>query len=274
MVFTILQNLFEMVHSHMFNIFVKVLYCEKFIPLIFLQWTNANMSIQVQVLNETTQIYNVGKKDSVQNNVPFSQWRLIDFIEKRYCKMAWNTENSMKEYLTTFSWVFWVLLLFITMFTDWIIKRFRKLMTFTFSAKSTLFLLIKVIKDLSKVFMQQFNYPKFIWIKKNVSFACSNYRSNWQLTDNFRLHLSEPNRIETRRKRIVNRIVTTEPRCTVISVNRFTSNICVRAWTCMCVCGRRMDGTYRGWRNGWICVYVHVYDPACVRVTLCARLEW
>ena len=38
--------------------------------------------------------------------------------------MAWNTENYMKEYLTTFSWVFWVLLLFRTMFTDWIIKRF------------------------------------------------------------------------------------------------------------------------------------------------------
>ena len=36
----------------MFNIFVKVLYCEKFIPLIFLQWTEADMSIQVQVLNK------------------------------------------------------------------------------------------------------------------------------------------------------------------------------------------------------------------------------
>ena len=40
--------------------------------------------------------------------------------------MAWNTENSMKEYLTTFSWVFWVLLLFITMFIDWIIKLFSE----------------------------------------------------------------------------------------------------------------------------------------------------
>ena len=118
--------------------------------------------------------------------------------------MAWNTEKSMKEYLTTFSWVFWVLL-------------------FTFSAISTLFLLIKVIKNLSKVFMQQYNYPKLIWMKQTVSFACSNYRSNWQLIDNFCLQLSEPNRIQTRRKRIVNRIVTTEPRCTVISVNRFTS---------------------------------------------------
>ena len=96
-------------------------------------------------------------------------------------------------------------------------------MTFTFSAISTLFLLIKVIKNLSKVFMQQYNYPKLIWMKQTVSFACSNYWSNWQLTDNFCLHLSEPNRIETRRKRIVNRIVTTEPRCTVISVNLFTS---------------------------------------------------
>ena len=60
-------------------------------------------------------------------------------------------------------------------------------------------------------------------MKQNVSFACSNCRSNWQLIDNFCLHLSEPNRIETWRKRLVNRIVTTEPRCTVISVNRFTS---------------------------------------------------
>ena len=96
-------------------------------------------------------------------------------------------------------------------------------MTFRFSAISKLFLLIKVIKNLSKVFMQQYNYPKLIWMKQNVSFACSNYRSYWQLIDNFCLHLSEPNRIETRRKRTVNRIVTIEPRCTVFSVNRCTS---------------------------------------------------
>ena len=96
-------------------------------------------------------------------------------------------------------------------------------MTFRFSAISKLFLLIKVIKTLSKVFMHQYNYPKLIWMKQNVYFAYSNYRSNWQLIDNFCLHLSEPNRIETRRKRIVNRIVTIEPRCTVFSVNRFTS---------------------------------------------------
>ena len=38
--------------------------------------------------------------------------------------MAWNTENFIKEYLTRFSWVFWVLLLFMTMFIDWIIKVF------------------------------------------------------------------------------------------------------------------------------------------------------
>ena len=95
-------------------------------------------------------------------------------------------------------------------------------MTLTLLAISTLFLLIKVIKNLSKVFLQQYNYPKFIWIKQNISFACSNYRSNWQLIDNFCLHLSEPNCIETRRKRIMNQIVTTEPQCTVISVNRFT----------------------------------------------------
>ena len=68
-------------------------------------------------------------------------------------------------------------------------------------------------------------YPKLIWMKQNVSFACSNYRSNWQLIDNFCLHLSEPNCIETRRKRIVNRILTIERRCTVISVSRFTSNL-------------------------------------------------
>ena len=45
--------------------------------------------------------------------------------------------------------------------------------------------------------MQQYNYPKLIWIKQNVSFACSNYQPNWQLIDNFCLHLSEPNRIKT-----------------------------------------------------------------------------
>ena len=96
-------------------------------------------------------------------------------------------------------------------------------MTFRFSAISTLFLLIKCIKNLSKVFMQQYNYPKLIWMKQNVSFACSNYRSNWQLIDNFCSHLNEPNCIETWRKRIVNWIMTTEPRYTIISVNRFTS---------------------------------------------------
>ena len=41
-----------------------------------------------------------------------------------------------------------------------------------------------------------------------------------------------------------------------------------------------MDGTDRGWRDGWIymctCVYVRiarVRDPACMRVTLCAMME-
>ena len=51
---------------------------------------------------------------------------LFSLIENRYCEMAWNTENSMKEYLTTFFWVFSVLLLFTTMFIDWIIKRFSE----------------------------------------------------------------------------------------------------------------------------------------------------
>ena len=140
MAFTILQNLFEMVHSHMFNIFVKVLYCEKFIPLIFLQWTEANMSIQVQILNKATQIYGYHdlpeRTETDQNGLKRTGTDLriyrngseqtSDFIDKHYCKMAWNTENSMKEYLTTFSWVFWVLLLFITMFIDWIIKCFSE----------------------------------------------------------------------------------------------------------------------------------------------------
>ena len=41
--------------------------------------------------------------------------------------------------------------------------------------------------------MQQYNYPKLIWMKQNVSFACSNYRSNWQLIDNlFALEWTEP----------------------------------------------------------------------------------
>ena len=75
--------------------------------------------------------------------------------------MALNTENSMKEYLTTFSWVFWVLLLFITMFTDWIIKHFSEVTNDIYMfGKKHIVLLIKVIKNLSIVFMQQFNYPK------------------------------------------------------------------------------------------------------------------
>ena len=98
-------------------------------------------------------------------------------------------------------------------------------MTHRFMALSTLFLLVTVIKNLSKVVMQQYNYLKLIWMKQNISFACSNYRSNWQLIDNFCLHLSELSHIETQRKRIVNRIMTSEPWCTVNLVNRFTSRL-------------------------------------------------
>ena len=39
--------------------------------------------------------------------------------------MAWKIDNSMKEGLTTSSWVF---LLFITMFIDWIIKSFSEVL--------------------------------------------------------------------------------------------------------------------------------------------------
>ena len=143
-------------------------------------------SIQFQVLNQSYLDIQCLKIGSVQNTVPFIQWRLIDFIENRYCKMAWNTENSMKGYLTIFAWVFWVLLLFISMLTDWIIKRFSEVAKtndiYILGTKHIVFV-IKVIKNLSKVFMQQYNCPELIWIKQNVSFACSNYRSNWQLIE-------------------------------------------------------------------------------------------
>ena len=82
----------------------------------------------------------------------------------------------------------------------------------------------------SKAVMQRYNYPLLIWMKQNISFACSNYQSHWQLLDSFCFHLSELNHIENRRKRIVNQIVTIEktrgPRYTVNSVNRFTSVSC------------------------------------------------
>ena len=66
---------------------------------------------------------------------------------------------------------------------------------------------VSVTKNSSKVVMQRYNYPKLIWIKQTIYFACSNYLANRQLIDNFYLHL----------------IVTTELRCTVNSVHRFTS---------------------------------------------------
>ena len=50
------------------------------------------MIIQVQVLIKL-KLPNVldiqcSKIDFVQYNVPLTEWRLIDFIENRYCKMA------------------------------------------------------------------------------------------------------------------------------------------------------------------------------------------
>ena len=43
-------------------------------------------------------------------------------------------------------------------------------------------------------------------MKQNVSFACSNYRSNWQLIDNFCLHeWTEPYRNWEKKNRELNR---------------------------------------------------------------------
>ena len=111
MVFTILQSLFEMVHSHKFNIFGKSFIMWKVYSINF---SSVNRSKYEHPSSSTKLSYldiQCSKIVSVQNNVPFIQWRLIDFTENCYCKMAWNTENSMKGYLTTFSWVFWELLL-------------------------------------------------------------------------------------------------------------------------------------------------------------------
>ena len=99
-------------------------------------------------------------------------------------------QNGMKECLATFFWVFWVLLLFITMFIDWIIeccffwefRKSQKLMASRFCSPKCMFLLVTAIKNLPKVVMQQYNYPKLIWMKQNSYFACSNYGSNWHLT--------------------------------------------------------------------------------------------
>ena len=77
-------------------------------------------------------------------------------------------------------------------------------------AEALLLLVLTVIKNLPKVLMQLYNYPKLNWMKQNVSFTCSNYLCICQLIDNFCLHLSELSRIESQRKRTVNRIVTTE----------------------------------------------------------------
>ena len=167
------------------------------------------------------------------NVVPYihhcSVWAgLTDFIENCYCKMT-KYWKFYERVLDNISWVFWALLIFITVFIDWIIKCFSGNSELAktndrFYGTKYMFLLVTDIKNLSKVVIPQYNYPKLIWMKQNISFACSNYRSNWQLIDNFCLHSSEPSRIETQRKRIVNWIATTEPRCTVNSVNSFTSS--------------------------------------------------
>ena len=101
-------------------------------------------------------------------------------------------------------------------------------MTHRYYSTKYIFLLVTVIKNLSKIVMQWYNSPKLIWMKQNISFACSNYQSNWQLIDNFCLHLSELSRIETWRKRIVNGLMTTElwavwsgSTCLPICKNRF-----------------------------------------------------
>ena len=144
--------------------------------------------------------------------------------------MAWKTANSMKALDNIFLCVLSALI-FITVFTNWTIKHFRgeiwksqKLTTRRFYCNKYMFLLVTVIKSLPLVVMQRYNYPKRIWMKQSISFACSNYRCNWQLTDNFCLHLSEPSHMETRKKRIVNQIMTTESWCTINSVNCFTSS--------------------------------------------------
>ena len=49
-------------------------------------------------------------------------------LQKLATANGMKIENSMKECLTKFSWVFWVLSLFITMFIDWIIKRFTEVL--------------------------------------------------------------------------------------------------------------------------------------------------
>ena len=129
----------------------------------------------------------------------------------------------MKECLTTFSGVFWVLLMCKTVFIDKIIKYFfffvfffffvggggggvewgllflksQKLMTHRFYGNKY----ISVIKNLPNVIMQWYKYPELIWMKQNISFGCSNYRSNWQLIDNFCIHLSEPSHIENSEKK-------------------------------------------------------------------------
>ena len=99
-------------------------------PKHILQSKEPNTNSQVQVLLKLPR-YKTGKTGSVQNVPECCSFRSVwaghtDFIENRYCKMAWKIGNSMKECMT-FSLEFWTLLMFITVFIDWIIKLFREI---------------------------------------------------------------------------------------------------------------------------------------------------
>ena len=48
-------------------------------------------------------------------------------------------------------------------------------------------------------------------------------------------------------------------------------HICVCALPCVCVCERRVDGTDRGWRDGWIYMFTCVYVRVCTRARPCLR---
>ena len=46
-------------------------------------------------------------------------------------------------------------------------RKSRKLMASRFYGPKCMFLLVTAIKNLPKVVMQQYNYPKLIWMKHN-----------------------------------------------------------------------------------------------------------
>ena len=41
----------------------------------------------------------------------------------------------------------------------------------------------------------------------------------------------------------------------------------------VCMCGLTEDGGMGGFECVHVCVCMHVYDPACIVVTLCARID-